>query len=385
MWLDDLRALILGPPGADRHLSEDAFRPFGLSRVRVGDGVAEVRESVAATLPFGVLRTFSRVERAQDRPQRRVLVVAPIAGGYPFLMRDLVVALLRIADEVGITEWPNARHVPLKAGPFTFADNCIETAQMMRAMAGAFAVPPRQEPLHVVGICQGAVPSLAAAALLAEGGMPLASLSLIGGPIDPSRNPTRLWCLLQKRAMDEVEDKVLETVPAAFAGAGRRVFPGWRQTDTFALYLMRQGMSGGSLPFHLAFDDGDDPWRYPLARLCWTLMDVPGEFFSSNVATIFRANALAQGLLEIEGHRVRPQLLRRTALLTVEGQDDDISPPAQTEIAHHLCPNVPRRLHQHVLVPRAGHFALFYGRTMRQGVLPAIARIMALGEAEHAV
>lgn len=386
MWFDDLRALIPGPPGADRHLSEEAFRPFGLSRLRDGEGFVEIHEAIAATLPFGVLRTFRRAENIRGhRVPRKALVVAPLSGAYPFLMRDLVVALLGVADEVGITDWPNARHVPQKAGPFTFADNCIETAQMIRAMAGCFSTPPCSGPLHVVGICQGAVPSLAAAALLAEQGLSVASLSLIGGPIDPSRNPTRLWRMLQRRAMAGVEEKVLETVPAAFAGAGRRVFPGWRQTDTFALYLMRQGMSGGALPLQLAFDDGDDPWRFPLARLCWTLMDVPAEFFSSNVATIFRANALAQGLLEIDGHRVRPQLLRRTVLLTVEGEDDDIAPPTQTEAAHHLCPNIPRRLHRHVQVPRAGHFSLFYGRLMRQFVLPPIASTMALGDAEHAV
>lgn len=397
MWLDDLRPLILGPPGASRRLSEGAFRPFGISRVRTDAGAVEIRETVAATLPFGVLRTFTRADagiangsgtESGWHTHRKILVVAPLAGGYPFLLRDLVVALLGIADEVGITEWPNARFVPKSAGTFTLADNCIETAQMIRAMAGVFAAEKAdaaepEAPLHVIGICQGAVPALAATALLAETGPMPASLSLIGGPINPARNPTRLWRMLQNRAMEGLEDQVLETIAPAFPGAGRRVFPSWRQTDTFALYLWRQGMNGGSLPFQLTFDDGDDPWRYPLSRLCWTLMDVPAEFFSSNVATIFRANALAQGLLDIHGHRVRPQLLRRTALLTVEGEEDDISAPTQTEAAHGLCPNIPRRLHQHVLVPRAGHFALFYGQSMRQNVLPAIAQTQLLGEAEQ--
>lgn len=389
MWLDDLRPLILGPPGASRRLREEAFRPFGIFRVSTGEGVVAIREAVAATLPFGVLRTFTRADAGRtERPRRKVLVVAPIAGGYPFLLRDLIVALLGVADEVGITEWPNARFVPKSAGAFTFADNCMETAQMIRAMAGVFApetagAAEADASLHVVGICQGAVPALSATALLAETGPKPASLSLIGGPINPARNPTRLWRMLQNRAMEGVEDQVLETIPGTFPGAGRRVFPSWRQMDTFALYLWRQSMNGGRLPFQLAFDDGDDPWRFPLSRLCWTLMDVPGEFFCSNVATIFRANALAQGVLDIHGHRVRPQLLRSTALLTVEGEEDDIAPPTQTEAAHGLCPNIPRRLHHHVLAPRAGHFALFYGRSMRQHVLPAIAQTQLLGEAEQ--
>ncbi|MGQ3676292.1 hypothetical protein ACT6QH_12440 [Xanthobacter sp. TB0139] len=376
MWLDELRPLTMGPPGADWHLNEAAFRPFGINRIRTERGLIAVRTQVVATLPFGQLRIFTRTGAPV---RRRILVVAPMAGGYPFLLRDLVVALLGVAEEVGITEWPNARYVPLSAGAFDFAANCIETTQMIRAMA---ARAPAEAPLHVVGVCQGGVPALAGASILAEMDVAPLSLTLMGGPIDSSRNPTRLWRLLQTRAAESLEKKVVETVPPRFPGAGRQVFPGWRQTDTFAFYLWRQAVSGGRLPFQLAFDDGDDPWRYPLARLCWTLMDVPAEFFISNVEILFRANALAQGLLEISGHRVRPQYLRHTALLTVEGAEDDISGPSQTEAAHGLCPNIPRRLHQHLLVQGAGHFALFYGHAMRQSILPAIIRTMKAGEAQ---
>ncbi|MGE4373739.1 MAG: hypothetical protein AB7E29_12745 [Xanthobacter sp.] len=376
MWLDELRPLTLGPHGADWRQNDAAFRPFGIHRIRTERGLVAVRTHVEATLPFGQLRIFTRTGAPV---QRRILVVAPLAGGYPFLLRDLVVALLGVAQEVGITEWPNARHVPLDAGPFDFDANCIETTQMIRAMA---ARAPAEAALHVVGVCQGAVPALAGASILAEMDAAPLSLTLMGGPIDSSRNPTRLWRLLQNRAIESLEKKVVETVPPRFAGSGRQVFPGWRQTDTFAFYLWRQAMSGGRLPFQLAFDDGDDPWRYPLARLCWTLMDVPAEFFTSNVEILFRANALAQGRLEIAGHWVRPQFLRHTALLTVEGTEDDISGPSQTEAAHGLCPNIPRTLHQHLLVQGAGHFALFYGHAMRQTILPAIVTAMIAGEGQ---
>lgn len=376
MWLDDHRLLTPGAPEPDRRLDDAAFRPFGIDRICLTETDFPIAETIRGHLPFGQLRSFRRVAGAGAPPatRRRVLVVAPLAGGFPFLMRDLVVALLAIADEVAITDWPDARYVPRDAGRFGFADNCIETAQMIRALGAPGTTT------HVVGVCQGTVPALAAALLLSEAGMAPASLSLIGGPIDPSRNPTRLWRMLQARPLDALEAQIIEEVPERFPGGGRRVFPAWRQTDTFALYLWRQAMTGGRLPLQLAFDEGEDPFRFPLARLCWTLMDVPGEFFMENVATIFRANALARGVLDIAGHTVDPAALRRTALLTVEGAEDDISALTQTEAAHDLCVNVPEAWRSHLVVPRAGHFALFYGRQMRAHVIPALAGIMAAGE-----
>jgi len=380
MWLDDLRPM--RRPTEDGGLSEHAFRPFGIGRADAGPG--EVRDAVAARLPFGQLRTFSRLDAASaPGPGRRVLVVAPIAGGFPFLMRDLVVALLGIADTVGVTEWPDARYVPLDAGRFGFAENCMETAQMARALGDGGDEAGRQG-VHMVGVCQGALPAFAAACLLAEAGEPPASLSLMGGPIDPARNPTRLWRVLQERSLEALEAQVIETVSQALPGAGRRIFPAWRQVDTFALYLWRQGLSGGELPLRLAFDDGDDPLRFPLARLCWNMMDVDGAFFMENVATIFRQNAIARGTLEVGGRPARGTALTRTALLTVEGADDDISAPTQTEVAHALCPNLPAGLRRRLTLPGAGHFSLFYGRKMRSIIIPALAEVMAAGAAAHA-
>ncbi|MEP9355143.1 hypothetical protein ABLE93_16270 [Xanthobacter sp. KR7-65] len=364
MWLDDLRPLHFGEADQGLRPSDDAFRDFGLA----GDAVTE---EVSAHLPFGQLRTFFRPGTVGPR----VLVVAPIAGAYPFLMRDLVAALLPAAGRVGVTDWPNARYLPSAAGRFGFAENCLETAQMARALGDGEAA------VHMVGVCQGALPAFAAACLLADAGLPPASLSLIGGPIDPSRNPTRLWRVLQERSLEALEKQVIEEVPAGFPGAGRWVFPAWRQMDAFALYLWRQGVCGGELPFRLAFDDGDDPMRFPLARLCWTMMDVPGEFFMENVATIFRANALAKGSLMVGGRSVCPEALSATTLLTIEGADDDISAQGQTDAAHDLCRALPEPFHRRLVVPGSGHFGLFYGRRMRATVLPALLEAMATGEA----
>ncbi|MFG1296937.1 hypothetical protein [Xanthobacter variabilis] len=376
MWFDDHRPLTPGAPDLRRRLDEDAFRPLGISHVCLTEADFGIEESIRGHLPYGLLRSFRRAgPGAPPATGRRVLVVAPMAGGFPFLMRDLVVSLLAVADEVAITDWPDARYVPVSAGPFGFADNCIETAQMVRALMEDGTTT------HVVGVCQGTVPALVSSLLLADEGLAPASLTLMGGPIDPSRNPTRLWRMLQDRSLDALEKQIIETVPERFPGWGRRVFPAWRQTDTFALYLWRQSITGGRLPFQLAFDEGEDPIRYPLARLCWTLMDVPGEFFMENVATIFRANALAHGSLAVAGHRVDPAALRDTALLTIEGEEDDISALSQTAAAHELCVNVPDSRRARLVVPQAGHFALFYGRLMRTQVIPAITGIMATAEA----
>lgn len=366
MWLDDLRPFRAAAADTLPCATEDAYRAFGLAS-------GMVREDVPASLPFGRLRMFSRQDLPAGEPGRSVLVVAPIAGGYPFLMRDLLAALLPVAGRVGITEWPNARYLPLAAGRFGFAENCLETAQMARALAVV-------GPVHVVGVCQGALPAFAAACLLADEGLPVASLSLVGGPMDPARNPTRLWKVLQERSLEALEAQVMEEVPQGLPGAGRRVFPAWRQIDTFALYLWRQSLRGGELPLRLLLDEGDDPFCFPLSRLCWTMMDVPAEFFMENVSTIFRDNALARGTLEIAGHRVRAEALR-SALLTIEGTDDDISAPGQTEAAHDLCTAVPDALRRHVSVEGSGHFGLFYGRRMRTIVVPALQQVMAAGEA----
>lgn len=374
MWLDDLRPFASGASADSERPDEGAFQDFGIAGRRVVDDGPAVSEHILARLPFGRMRGFF----GGANPARRVLVVAPIAGAYPTLMRDLVLALLGTAGTVAITDWPNARYVPLAAGRFGFAENCMETAQMARLLGAQGAT------VHVVGVCQGALPAFAAACLLADAGLPVASLSLMGGPIDPSRNPTRLWTVLQQRSLEALEQQVIETVPATFAGAGRRVFPAWRQVDAFALYLWRQSLTGGELPFRLAFDEGADPLRFPLARLCWSMMDVAAEFFMENVATVFRENALARGTLAVGGHRVRGDALAATALLTVEGADDDIAAPTQTQAAHDLCPNIPAALRQHVLLEKAGHFSLFYGRRMRHTVLPALSAIMATAEAARA-
>lgn len=350
-------------------LAAGAFRPFGIRSV-VGPGGVRVRveETVDAVFGAGQLRSF----RARHAARRSVLVVAPLSGAFPYLLRDLVVALLGVADQVAVTDWPDARYLPLDRGAFGFDANCLETAAMIAALGPG---------CHVLGVCQGAIPALVASALVAQEGRAPASLSLLGGPIDPACHPTRLDRVLAAAPAAGPVADMMETVPAALPGAGRRVFPHRRQMQAFGFYLWRQALTGGELPLKLVADDGDDPLRFPLARLCWDMMDIPEEFFLENVDRVFRQRMLVGGGLHVAGHRVELAALDRTLLLTVEGEDDDIAAPGQTEAAHPLCPNLPAALHRHRLVQGAGHFSLFYGGRMRRDVLPALAHAMAFAEA----
>lgn len=361
MWLDTQIAFQEGSSPDVRGL---AFRAFGIRFARLDTGMATVEETIAGHMPFSQMRHFR-----STGPQRRVLVVAPLAGGFPILMRDLVAGLLRHASEVAVTDWPDSRHVPADRH-FGFEENCLETARMIRALGPG---------CHVVGVCQGVIPALCATLLLAAHNESPLSLTLLGGPVDPARNPTNLDRILADGSVADFE-RLMECVPTPFAGAGRRVFPRRRQMQTFALYLWRQAMAGGELPFKLLADDGEDPFLFPLARLCWDMMDIPAEFFLTNVDLVFQRRALMGGTLEIAGHRLMPEALTACALLTGEAELDDISAPGQTHAAHDLCRAVPSGLAQHVLVPRAGHFSLFYGRSMREWVLPAIANLMATAE-----
>ncbi|TCT06785.1 polyhydroxyalkanoate depolymerase [Aquabacter spiritensis] len=362
MWLDAFAPLHDGPAGA----AASAFRPFGIRSVAMGGRRVPVVEDVPAHLSFARLRRFRGAG-----PDRSVLVVAPLAGSFPVLMRDLVVGLLRHAACVAVTEWPDARHVPAALGRFGFDENCLEVAQMTRALGpGA----------HVVGVCQGVIPALAASALLAEEGVAPLSLALLGGPVDPLRAPTRVDRILAERPLSDLAAGLTDTVPAGFPGAGRRVLPRRRQMQTFGFYLWRQALSGGELPIKLIADDGEDPFSYPLARLCWDMMDIPAEFFLETVERVFKARALPSGTLEVAGRRVRFDALVRTALLTAEAEKDDIAAPGQTVAAHDLCRAVPHDLRRRLLVPAAGHFSLFHGGRMRETVLPGCVRLMEMAE-----
>ncbi|MFI5014370.1 MAG: polyhydroxyalkanoate depolymerase [Hyphomicrobiales bacterium] len=358
------RALESARGGASA-ISEDAFRPFEIASIASREGICPVRESCVAALRFGVLRSFSR----PSSTPRRVLVVAPLAGGYPIVLRDLVIGLLRELSEVAITDWPDARYVPKGCGAFGLADNILHVEEMMRRLGPE---------LHVVAVCQGVVPALAATALLSasRGKAAPLSLTLIGGPVDPLANPSRVVRLLRGRSLGWFRQNVLDTVGAAYPGRGRRIYSRTRQLETLSAYALRHIVNGGELFWKMLLDDGEDPVRFPFSSLCWSLMDIPAELLLDTVREVFHRSSLARGTLSAEGRRIDLRTIRRTALMTIEGEEDDIAALGQTSAAHALCPSIPEARRRRLVVPQSGHFSLFHGEIARRTVLPAIVELI---------
>jgi len=262
-------------------------------------------------------------------------------------------------------DWVNIRHVDAKHGPLGLDGN------IACALDCIGRLPPG---LHVLGLCQGGVPALAATALLAAGddAKTPASLILMGCPIDPLANPTRVVKLLRSRPLSWFERSVIATVPEEFAGCGRRVYPAPLHLLPLWTYLTRHIGEGSDTAAKLIYDDGDDPGAFPFLDLFTSLMDLDADFFLENTRDVFHECLLPRGALRFKGERVAPRAIRTTALITVEGERDDIAAPGQTGAAHALASTLPARLHHSLIVPHAGHFSLFYGDTWRRTVLPAI-------------
>ncbi len=344
--------------GRDSFVSYGGRTPFGIDSVRSGAGQVEVKAQDLWAGDFGVLTGFSA-----GAGSRRVLLVAPLAGAHPLLLRDLVVGLLPEAD-VMITDWREPFYIPVSCGAFGLADNIAYVVEMLRA-----AGPDT----HVVGVCQGTVTALAATALLSELDKSAAprTLTLIAGPIDPLANPTRVVQATRSHAPEWFHRHALCTVPGGFPGAGRLIYPSSMQLATFSGYLARHWGSG-EIFWKLLCDDGADPLHYPFLRMVTQLMNLPAELVLDTVQSIFVDRLLQAGTLTACGKAVAPAAIRRTALMTVEGEEDDIAAPGQTLAAHDLCTGVPSEARRHLRVPRCGHFGLFHGARLRSTVLPAM-------------
>lgn len=333
---------------------------FGLEALRVGQATVRVTQTDHLSLPFGLLTTFSHPKVGP----RRILVVAPLAGDFPVLLRDLVVGLLR-HDTVSVTDWLDARYVPAHEGQFGLEDNIRYVMAMMRHLG---------PDLDVVAVCQGVVAALAATALIAAESLDQAprSLVLIGGPVDPLANPTRVVRLVRARSLQWFQNNVISAVPAGLPGEGRLVYPAVHQRTTFSAYLARHLAARGELLWKLLRDDGEDPVHFPFLKLCLLMMDLPAQFFLENIREVYHRRSLLTGDLLVGDKRVNLRAIRRTALMTIEGQDDDIAAPGQTYAAHAACVSVPAQWRSHLLVPGSGHFSLFHGGIWRQTVLPGI-------------
>ncbi|MEX5729744.1 poly(3-hydroxybutyrate) depolymerase [Rhodovulum iodosum] len=343
--------------GAD----QPALRALGVARMRVGTEGAPVGRREVRAHPFYILSELTRLDAPPAEP---LLIVPPISGQFAPLLRDMIVTLLA-RYRVFVLDWVNARHVPRTAGSFGFEANIAAVHAAIRAMGSGG---------HVVALCQGGVPALAATARLSEAGDPAvpAALALIAAPVDAMANPTGLVRLLRDRPISWYRTVPLWPVSHRYAGAGRMVYPAWMQLAAVNSYIGRRATGDAEIARKMRHDDGTDPGHFPFLDLCTSVMDIDGENYVENIARVFHERALARGRLLFEGAPVRPDAMSGTALMTVEGEVDDIAAPGQTAAAHALCPALPARRRGRLVVADCGHFSLFHGARWRDEIAPAL-------------
>ncbi len=336
---------------------------FGLSETSIHGKSVAVREEVADTKPFCNLLHFKRATRRHDP---KVLLVAPLSGHYATLLRDTVRALLP-GHDLYITDWTDARQVPLAEGYFHFADYVAYIRDFIRLLG---------PDVHVISVCQPTVPVLAAISLMADEGEDIQprSMTLMGGPIDTRRAPTEVNRYAKTHSLRWFDTQVITRVPLKYPGYMRRVYPGFLQHSGFvAMHPDRHLQAHIAFYNHLLKGDGESAEAHRKFYDEYNaVMDLPAEFYLETLDMVFMKHQLPQGEMTIFGKRVKPWAIRKTALLTVEGELDDISGPGQTEAAHELCRNIPEKKKEHFLVPGVGHYGIFSGKRWRETISPRI-------------
>jgi poly(3-hydroxybutyrate) depolymerase len=337
--------------------------PFGIDQVDLGNRLVGVREEAADDTPFGTLLHFRK-----DSPvaQPRVLLVAPMSGHFATLLRHTVEVMLPEHD-VFVTDWKNARDIPLSHGRFGLDDF---TAHLIRFLE---AIGPGA---HIVAVCQPAVAALAAVALMAESGNPAQprSMTLMAGPIDTRANPTKVNELAMSRPISWFEKNLIGTVPWGFPGARRRVYPGFLQLAAFISMNVDRHVSAHLAQFRNLV--GGDSTSVEAHRRFYdeygAVMDLPAEFYLETVQRVFQEHHLPEGRLTWRGQPVHPEAIRRTGLLTVEGERDDICAIGQTMAALDLCSGIRVNLKQNHLQTGVGHYGVFAGRRWAREVYPRV-------------
>ncbi|MCA1493363.1 polyhydroxyalkanoate depolymerase [Ensifer sp. NBAIM29] len=339
---------------------------FGLRETIVNGRPVPVREKIVWRAPFCNLIHFERSLPAGREADPKVLLVAPMSGHYATLLRGTVEALLPNSD-IYITDWMDARMVPLSEGTFDLDDYIDYIIQILH-----FLGPDT----HVVGVCQPAVPVLAATALMEAENDPLspASMTLMGGPIDTRINPTGVNQLAEQRSVEWFRDNVIMPVPWPQPGFMRMVYPGFLQLSGFmSMNLDRHLVAHKDFFAHLVKNDGDAADKHrEFYDEYLAVMDLTAEFYLQTVQVVFMHHALPKGEMVHRGKRVDPTAIRKVALLTVEGENDDISGLGQTQAAQTICTNIPEHMRQHYMQPDVGHYGVFNGSRFRREIAPRI-------------
>jgi poly(3-hydroxybutyrate) depolymerase len=346
---------------------------FGHRSTRIGDHDVTVAERIEITKPFCRLIKFERLlpkalaDRADDPT---VLLVAPLSGHHATLLRDTVRALLP-DHNVYLTDWLDARHVPTSDGPFHLDDYVAYCIEFIRHLGPE---------VHLISVCQPTVPVMAAVSIMAtlkDPKLPL-SMTMMGGPIDTRSSPTEVNALATNHSFGWFERNVIYTVPGKYAGAGRRVYPGFLQHAGFvAMNPDRHMTSHYDYYLDLIRGDLDDvDGHRKFYDEYNAVLDLPAEYYLDTIRTVFQDHELPLGKWHVnfEGQRIRvaPEDIRGVALFTIEGELDDISGSGQTQAAHTLCRNIAPAHHQHLTADGAGHYGIFSGRRWREIIYPQV-------------
>ncbi len=349
---------------------------WSLDAVTVNGTEVPVSVEIAASKSFGDLLHFRREPAALRRAKGsstddpKVLIIAPLSGHYATLLRGTVEAMAPDHD-VYITDWANARNVPLSAGRFDLNDYVDYLIDFLRHIGpGA----------HAMAVCQPGPALLAAASLMAEDGDPYrpASITIMGSPIDARRSPTVPNLLAQERAFEWFERNMIYTVPAPYPGALRRVYPGFVQLYSFLSMNHDRHVNAHYDYFkHLVAGDGDSADKHrSFYDEYLSVIDLTEEFYLQTIREVFQEFSLAEGKFMHRGRRVKPEAIVDIALLTVEGENDDISGIGQTQAAHDLCVNLPAALKADYIQPGVGHYGVFNGGRWRKEIQPRVAKFM---------
>ena len=364
-------------------LSKDYEKPaFGIQTVKVNKTDVAIHERIEIDKPFCELRRFKRFSDdsailAQLKSQPVVLIVAPLSGHHATLLRDTVKTMLQ-DHKVYITDWKNARLVPLSEGEFHLDDYINYVQEFIRHLQSTYG------DCHIVSVCQPTVPVMAAVSLMASRGekTPL-TMTMMGGPIDASKSPTAVNNLATNKSFEWFENNVIYRVPANFPGAGRRVYPGFLQYTGFvAMNPDRHAKS--HYDYFKDLIKGDDASTEAHRKFYDeynAVLDMDADYYLETIATVFQDFKLVNGTWDVKGvdgkvERVRPQDIKATALMTVEGELDDISGSGQTRAAQDMCTGVPANDRLHLEVPGAGHYGIFSGSRWRNVVYPQVVKFI---------
>src|SRR5436190_345779 len=355
------------------HASAPRGKPeFGIDKVKVGKSIVAVDEDIVLRKPFGQVKHFRKLDAEPGPP---LLIVAPMSGHYATLLRGTVARLLP-GHDVYITDWRDAKLVPLSEGSFDFDDYVDYLTEFLELIGERSGERP-----HMLAVCQPAAPAFAATALMAKDRNPWRpqTLTMMGGPIDTRKAPTAVNTLATQRPHSWFENNVIATVPMIYPGAGRKVYPGFLQLAGFmTMNLGSHLISHWEMFKHLVVGDeeGADSTRkfYEEYR---SVCDMSAEFYLQTMDVVFQRHLLPKGELKHRGRRVDPAAIRDTALLAIEGERDDISGLGQTRAALDIATKVPSGKKQYFMAKDVGHYGIFNGRKWRERIAPVVEKFIA--------